>query len=239
MGARMNDELRALIAQANATHGHRAPRLTADGDEREYDPDRANRGKGLEDALDAMHEVYRARGLADVVQQFAKVVVSGRKSKRPGEAVHVVKTPRVADFMGSLASGRSVALEAKRFTWDEDDGGLPRFPFKACTDGQIAFMRRWPGVGVLVIEGRIRGRLSAWAVPFAHYLAALDASIRRSSGGGRRRAAPGAASWSCPELDVLGVRLDGVDWLRAVTPSSISDVPPLPWVRPGALSARG
>ena len=196
----MRTDIAAAIEDANARAGR------AQG---AYRPDRANRGMDLEHALAVQHEIYRREGRAYLVQQFARVVTRGRKAgAAQGQALHVAATPRVADYLGALADGRSVAVEAK-------DAAHARFRLDAVTAGQRDFMRRWPGLGVLVVRSREHG--CAWALSFAAYLAAYDAATPTA---GRR--AHGTASLDRARLDALGVRLRGVDWL-ATTDHGESD----------------
>lgn len=174
---------------------------------REYHADRANRGQGLERALTGQHGVYQQERRAVIVQQFPKVVSRGRSAgAAEGAALFAQATPRVADYMGALGDGRAVALEAK-----ESHGG--KLPLSAVTDGQRDFMRRWPGLGALVVRIYDGTRLVAtWAVPFSAYLHAWDLALPVA---GQRRA-KGTASLTPGQLDGLGVRVSGTDWLGAV-----------------------
>jgi penicillin-binding protein-related factor A (putative recombinase) len=179
------------------------------------DASRANRGKGLEDALEAMHDIYAAQGRAVVKKQFPKVIKRGRGAgAKAGQALHAA-SPLAVDFMGALEGGRAVAVEAKECS----DG---RMKIGRVTDGQRDFMREWMGAGFLVVsllvpEGRGHKR-RVYAVTFARYLAAWDARVPAP---GRRRP-PGRGSFGpawfqanrtchCPPGG-----LDGVDWLSAV-----------------------
>lgn len=171
---------------------------------KERDAGRANRGQSLQRLLDGQHAAYVAMRRALVVEQFAKVIRRGRAAgEDEGSALFTTATPRIADYMGTLWDGRAVALEAK-----EAHCGALRID--AVTNGQRKFMGDWHGLGVLVVQLYDGTRpLGAWAVPFGAYLRAWE--LAQALPGQRR--AKGQGSLTPAQLDALGVRLHGVDWL--------------------------
>jgi penicillin-binding protein-related factor A (putative recombinase) len=179
---------------------------------RPYHPECANRGQGLERALNAQHRLYEVTKRAVVVQQFPHVIRRGRRAgAAEGKALFANATPRVADFMGVLSDGRAVALEAK----ETHEG---RFKLDAVTDGQRDFMRKWTGLGLLLVLIRDGSQtLGTWALPFATYINAWDRA-RPLPGAHRKR---GTASLTPDQFDSLGIRLNGVDWLGAVAKSPL------------------
>ena len=172
---------------------------------------RANRGKGLEDALEAQHDAYAAQGFAFVKRQYPKVIKRGRRAGAAAGQALFAASPLAVDFMGALADGRGVAIEAK-----ETAGETLRVD--AVTEAQRAFMRTWPATGHLVVSLLIERRRRVYAVTFASYIAAWDARVPPP---GKRRP-PGRGSFGLAWFTANrpgrhpadGLR--GVDWMVCV-----------------------
>lgn len=162
-------------------------------------PEQANKGLALERALNDAHAAYRARGVV-----VAKFPTPTRRVKTKTGIVWVQTGAPVVDFIGAIASGTGIVLEAKSTS-------EPRWSLGMLTDEQQTFLRDWPGFKLVIVEFSTPAIRSVWALP--------SLVVERD----RRR---GVKSYQHPEMvttrttgpsiDDVGVKLFGVDWLPAL-----------------------
>lgn len=153
------------------------------------------RGSALEVRLAAQHVVYLERGVARVHKTYAEARnVNGR-------IVYSAKGP--PDFIGTIGGGRSVVFDAKESTRS------PKFRLALVPQHQAKDLEAHARLGALVfiVASTTAG---TWMLPWWPTVLA-----------GKRRAGIGEAYWtgsthlSPDQMDALGVRLNGVDWLEA------------------------
>ena len=84
-----------------------------------YNPQMANRGRGLEELLAAQNEAYAARGIANI-QKISTPWKVLRQGNRIVSAFPEGKS--TLDFRGTVAGGIPVSFDAKE---SEDERGLP------------------------------------------------------------------------------------------------------------------
>lgn len=167
----------------------------------------ANRGSALEDLLARQHALYEARGVAWV----RKHPTPWTPTRRGGKVVGGRPTGfATADFLGVLAGGRGVALEAK-------ECGAPSFPWsrippqqRGCLDayqdaGAVAAVVLWWGPDPKApAQSPRRARDERWAVPWSRCRASIAVGKRSLAwypGAPYRVTGPGL----CPWLETLGV----------------------------------
>lgn len=151
------------------------------------------RGERTEDALDAVHAVYRARGLADMVRLPTPMRILGAVTR--GRCTATLTTRSTVDYMGTIGpGGRSVALELKRRAGK-------RLAVADVADHQWAALERAEALGALALV-----------------LVVLDdgAWVARAQTMRNDATARDAKSWGVDDLDRCGARLCGLDWLAAV-----------------------
>lgn len=150
-------------------------------------------GEALQDALAAQHGAYLRAGLCDVRAVPTPVKVMGPtrpdgRGRTTFAATFAAKTH--VDFMGTLADGRAVLIEAKSRAGD-------RLALADVAPQQVDALR-WAdahgAVALLVV--RLGG--AVWCVP-----------AQCLWGDGPR-------TWAAAHLDARGTRLRGVDWLGCV-----------------------
>ena len=152
----------------------------------------ANRGIPFERALESQHATYRRQNQARIVKVPTDVIPGGRT--KAGKPVFR-RGPKTVDFLGELAGGKAIAIEAK----ETSERG--RFPFSMVTRHQTQWMREWTGVGLLLIHSKIQRQV--YGVSFAEFIRSLDAGHR-------------SMTWR--RLRESGATVKGYDWLSwAVT----------------------
>lgn len=161
-------------------------------------PEHANKGLGLEHALETQHREYARRGI--IVEKFPTPT---RRVKTKTGVAWVQSGARVVDFIGVLSSGLGVVVEAK-------STGDPRWSLGMLEDDQRVFLRRWPAFKLVVVEFTTPELRSVWAIPAT----ALDDLEAR---GVKSLPHPAhLARGDDPRMNEVGVQLAGVDWLTAL-----------------------
>lgn len=153
-------------------------------------------GRGLEARLEAQHGFYEHNRLACVEKQHAPLKWIGGKPTVVGRAI--------VDYLGVIAGdGRAVAIEAK----NPSRGLIDLLDPDEVEPHQVAFLRRWPGLGFYLLCFGEGHTADAVLVPAARVVAAIDRAWKDQT----------TARWR--ESDALaagGVKLRGVDWLGGV-----------------------
>ena len=163
----------------------------------------ANRGKALEGRLDAMHQTYAAQNRAFIWRSCPPVkVLSAIRAGGYFSACFAGQGP--ADYAGVIAGGRAVVIEAK-----ECSAG--RWSLANLHPHQAEHLERVHVLGgVAQVVLAYAPTRSTWALPWE----GLGPRWRRWK---RGEAARGEASLGPVELVEVGVRLEGVDWLVAIS----------------------
>lgn len=157
-------------------------------------------GASLESWLAAEHDAMRAAGLADVVK-----VGPPSEATRVGRRILYVATgPAPPDYLGTLAGGRAVAVEAKRRAgrlhrdrWQVVDG-VRRENRDGIEDHQREALATWDRAGALaliVVEFRRAGGVTRHAVPWS----ALEGLWAGADGGARSVGPKELAAWTIGE----------------------------------------
>lgn len=97
-----------------------------------YNPQMANRGRGLEDLISAQNEVYAARGIANI-QKISTPWKVIRQGNRIVSALPEGKS--TLDFRGTVTGGIPVSFDAKE---SENERGLP---LKHIQPHQVEYIR--------------------------------------------------------------------------------------------------
>lgn len=162
----------------------------------------ANRGRGLEMAIEHANAWYRSRGLA-VVQKVptpTKVLQDRRGSTK------VIREKSTVDFVGVVSGGMPVAFDAK-------STHRPHLPMDMLHPHQVEFLRAWEdagGISFLLVEICAGGAApGVYLVPFP----VLHRYWLRYTGGGRASISADELA-DCPQVHQgRGVALD---WLAVV-----------------------
>jgi len=164
----------------------------------------ANRGMDFETALNEMHELYEARGVAQIRKQYVPSlpVKDGKWAKVIGKST--------VDYVGQLGRGRFVAFDAK-------DCAEKRISLERLQDHQLRFLEYASMLGGLAFILVRFGRRTVYMIPVEAWRWAVEAhraghSVYVESLGWT---ATGKASINIKELPAEW-RVDGYDWAAAL-----------------------
>lgn len=156
-------------------------------------------GESWESALSSMHAMYAREGRAHIVKVPTPALVMGRtthdaRGRTCFRASWAARTG--ADYIGTLAGGRSVVLEAK-------SSGDARIGIDAVRPHQAGALDQCHALGGLALVV-VRLSTGAWVVPWLRW---ADAPA------GRRE-----KSLTAEDLDARGSRIDSArpDWMGAL-----------------------
>lgn len=165
----------------------------------------ANRGRDFERALDEMHDLYRATGVADVRKNYVKstVVGNGKWARVDG--------PAIVDYTGTVAPcGRYVAFDAK-----DCEGTV--ISLDRLKEHQAAYLGGVAALGgAAFILVRFEGR-RVWRVPIRAW---SDADLAHRYGANCEESVngfriTGKASIRQDEMPAAWA-VDGYDWIEGV-----------------------
>lgn len=162
----------------------------------------SNRGMEFEAELNAMHDIYRERKLADIHKNYVKTTVTGAGTAR-------IDGKAIADYSGTIGpNGRSVAFDAK-------DCGGKVIALKELAEHQLEHLGNVYALGGLAFvlvrfehKHVYRVPISAWADAEIYH--AYNKRIQRLDGWKPKNKASLCVDDMLPKW-----RVDGVDWLRA------------------------
>jgi len=180
----------------------------------------SNLGKGFERELRATHDWYRMNGTADVIQnpnewafisekEYASCMEKLRKGQFPpgslAECDNGRKMQRVksdVDFAGG-GKGFSVCFDAKETEQQS------RFPLSNLKASQIERVVRSSRCGVAIAGFMVKFTVldRVFFIPAA-MARAKENKLLAQTGGGRKRARPGTASFSIEELESGGAAIE-------------------------------
>lgn len=164
----------------------------------------ANRGRNWEDWLDIQHAQYAKAGYAFVVRTPPAMRILKRMDG--GKFVAVFAGHGPPDYVAK-AGEYSFIMEAKEFKSE-------RWPFSMLPQHQADQMTAWSnqgenGHGLILIRSHAHN--CTWVVMWRDL---KDRWYKWSADkAAKKRAAPGSASLTSDELNEIGVRVRGADWL--------------------------
>lgn len=166
------------------------------------------RGEAWELALEGEHAAYLRQGLADVVKLPTPALVLGptRRDARGRTTFPACWAAKAsADFEGVIRGGRAVRVEVKRRQGN-------RIGIAEVQPQQLAALERCHrlgGLALLVVRLEAGGdQGGTWAVQASALWTRPD----------------GPRTWTARQLDELGVRVLGADWLRAARAAGWCDL---------------
>lgn len=167
------------------------------------------RGESFELALDGQHQAYLRQGMADVkrVPTPAKVLGPTKRDGRGRTTFPACWAAKAsADFEGVLRGGRNVRIEAKRR--EHDRIGIADVQPQQTAD--LARCHDFGGLALVVIRLEVDGAPEGgtWVLQASQLWARPQ----------------GPRTWTPRHLDELGLRLVGVDWLRAAAGAGWCDL---------------
>ena len=127
----------------------------------------ANRGRATEDMLNLAHQSMAVRGIA-----WIRKIPTPIKVLRPmsdGKFLAVFSASAGADYVGTLAGGRAVVVEAKEL---KKGPSLSARRFTVAEVDHLTNTMEAGGLAIVFVRRVIDGSL--WAIPWAEYLAVLD-----------------------------------------------------------------
>jgi len=164
----------------------------------------ANRGRNWEDWLDIQHAQYAKAGYAFVIRTPPAMRILKRMDGGKFLAVFAGQGP--PDYVAK-AGEYSFIMEAKEYQSE-------RWPFSMLPKHQADQMTAWcrqgsTGHGLLLIRSKKHN--STWVILWRDL---YERWYKWASGKAeKKRASPGSASLTTIELDEIGVRVRGADWL--------------------------
>ena len=164
----------------------------------------ANRGRNWEDWLEIQHAQYAKAGAAFVIRTPPTMRILKRMDGGKFLAVFTGHGP--PDYVAQ--SGEySFIMEAKQYEKD-------RWPFSMLPRHQADQMSAWcrqhqNAHGLLLLRSVKHN--ATWVVLWRDIYERWYAWA--SDKAAKRRAKPGAASLTCDELDAIGIKVPGADWL--------------------------
>lgn len=158
------------------------------------------RGEAFEARLQWQHARYSASGAALIVKTPPDIKLI--RALGAGRFVATFRGKGPPDYLGVLASGRAVACEAKSYRGK-------RWKLGNLAPHQASVLHDWSELGGLAVLVISQGRETTWAMEWS----ALAETYDRWRMGEALR---GGASLSVADLDRLGARCVGVDWIAAL-----------------------
>jgi hypothetical protein len=162
----------------------------------------AKRGKKTEHFLDVVHAGYEARGVASITRNHPEMAIVGQSG---AGVVCIFKARGAPDFHAQVGA-ISLYFDAK-----EEKGD--RWNFSHLEEHQARKMDRHQAQHANARAGlviRLPDEGAAWFVPWSA-IGPRWWLWKLTTG----RARPGTASADVTWLDAYGVRLNGLDWLKA------------------------